>query len=157
MPARRGLARTAEGLADANLRHHTAAQGAPQGIFGVPGAGRMTCSGPAIALSGAPVDQGPTRLSFAPMPPRPAVRPRLVIFDLDGVVYRGSDAVPGAAALIAWLQGRRVAVRYATNNSMASPEAYVDRLGALGIVADAEEVVTSTTATIGYLHRHHPE
>lgn len=87
-------------------------------------------------------------------PDRP---PRLVIFDLDGVVYRGHEPVPGAVELIGWLKGRGVLVRYATNNSMASREAYVHRLGDLGISAAADEVVTSTSATIGYLQHHLPD
>ncbi len=88
------------------------------------------------------------------MPSRPANRPRLVVFDLDGVVYRGRQAVPGAPQLIGWLRERSVAVRYATNNSMSSRETYVERLAGMGITANAEEVVTSTSATIGYLQRH---
>ncbi len=88
---------------------------------------------------------------------RPVRAPRLVIFDLDGVVYRGHEAVPGAADLIGWLRSRGVAVRYATNNSMASRETYVHRLAALGITAHVDEIVTSTSATIGFLHRHLPD
>lgn len=80
-----------------------------------------------------------------------------MIFDLDGVVYRGREAVPGAVELIAWLHRRGVAVRFATNNSMASQEAYVERLGELGVTASAAEIVTSTSATVGYLRRHLPE
>jgi ribonucleotide monophosphatase NagD (HAD superfamily) len=38
-------------------------------------------------------------------------RVRLVIFDLDGVIYRGSQPVAGAVELVAWLHERRVAVR----------------------------------------------
>jgi HAD superfamily hydrolase (TIGR01450 family) len=91
------------------------------------------------------------------MPAGPNRPPRLVIFDLDGVVYRGREPVPGAVALIAWLRARGILVRYATNNSMASREAYVHRLGDLGITAAADEVVTSTSATIGYLRHHLPD
>jgi HAD superfamily hydrolase (TIGR01450 family) len=90
------------------------------------------------------------------MPQRPPRRPRLVIFDLDGVVYRGLDPVPGAAQLINELHRRRVRVRYATNNSMASREAYVERLGAMGIPTSVPEIVTSTSATVGYLGHHLP-
>ncbi len=90
------------------------------------------------------------------MPPRPSGPPRLVIFDLDGVVYRGRQPVPGAVELIGWLRTIGVPVRYATNNSMASREAYVHRLADLGITTTADEIVTSTSATIGYLHRHLP-
>jgi len=88
---------------------------------------------------------------------RPPRRPRVVIFDLDGVVYRGLDPVPGAAQLINSLHQRRVRVRYATNNSMASREAYVERLGAMGIPSSVAEIVTSTSATVGYLRHHLPE
>lgn len=91
------------------------------------------------------------------MPQRPQRRTRLVIFDLDGVVYRGVDPVPGAAQLINDLHRRRVRVRYATNNSMASREAYVERLGAMGIPAAVSEIVTSTSATVGYLNHHLPD
>src|SRR5947208_16757522 len=88
---------------------------------------------------------------------RPPRRPRVVIFDLDGVVYRGLDPVPGAAQLINSLHQRRVRVRYATNNSMASREAYVERLGAMGIPSSVAEIVTSTSATVGYLRHHLPD
>jgi len=91
------------------------------------------------------------------MPKRPPRRPRLVIFDLDGVVYRGLDPVPGAARLINSLHDRKLLVRYATNNSMASREAYVERLGAMGMPASVREIVTSTSATVGYLLHHLPK
>jgi 4-nitrophenyl phosphatase len=83
-------------------------------------------------------------------------RVRLVIFDLDGVVYRGSEPVPGAPALVDALHRRGVAVRFATNNSMATRAAYVDRLAAMGVRASADEIVTSTSATIEHLRRHAP-
>lgn len=91
------------------------------------------------------------------MPERPARRPRLVIVDLDGVVYRGSQAVPGAAELVAQLQEAGITVRYATNNSMATREAYVARLAGHGIEATADQIVTSTSATIAFLRRQMPD
>jgi HAD superfamily hydrolase (TIGR01450 family) len=84
-------------------------------------------------------------------------RVRLVIFDLDGVVYRGSEPVPGAAELVAFLHGHGTPVRFATNNSTATRQAYADRLREMGIGASAEEIVTSTSATIEHLRRHAPE
>ena len=84
-------------------------------------------------------------------------RVRLVIFDLDGVVYRGDEAIPGAAGLVAWLHRCRVAVRFATNNSMVAREGYVERLGAMGIETTADEIVTSSSATVEHLHRHAPD
>ena len=84
-------------------------------------------------------------------------RVRLVIFDLDGVVYRGDQPVPGAAELVSWLHGSGVAVRFATNNSMVAREGYVERLGAMGIATSVEEIVTSSSATVAHLHRHAPD
>ncbi len=80
-----------------------------------------------------------------------------MIFDLDGVVYRGDQPVPGAAELIAALHRRGTLVRFATNNSMATREAYVARLADMGIPADPEEIVTSTSATIDHLRLHLPQ
>jgi 4-nitrophenyl phosphatase len=81
---------------------------------------------------------------------------RLVIFDLDGVVYRGAQAVPGARELVAWLHERGALVRFATNNSMVARTGYVERLGAMGIPTAVDEIVTSTSATVEHLRRHAP-
>ncbi|MDH4333865.1 MAG: HAD-IIA family hydrolase [Chloroflexota bacterium] len=91
------------------------------------------------------------------MQPAISIAPRLVIFDLDGVVYRGDRPIPGAAALVAAMHGSGIAVRFATNNSMATRPEYADRLNGMGIAATAAEVVTSTSATIDHLHAHLPE
>lgn len=94
---------------------------------------------------------------IAPMLSDPGPRPQLVIFDLDGVVYRGDHAVHGAAELIDGLRRAGIAVRFATNNSMCRPEEFGRRLEAVGVYADPEQIVTSTTATIDHLLRHLPE
>ena len=82
---------------------------------------------------------------------------RLVIFDLDGVIYRGERAIDGAVDLVADLKAAGVAVRFATNNSTVDRSAYVARLARLGIGTVRDEVVTSTSATIEHLARHAPE
>ena len=73
---------------------------------------------------------------------------RLVIFDLDGVVYRGAEPVPGVAEAIA--------TRFATNNSTVDRDVYVARLGEMGIRTRRDAVVTSTSATIEHLAVHAP-
>ena len=82
---------------------------------------------------------------------------RLVIFDLDGVIYRGRQPVPGAAELVAGLRKAGLLVRFATNNSMATRAMYVPRLVEMGIPAEIDEIVTSTSATIDHLRAHLPE
>ncbi len=84
-------------------------------------------------------------------------RVRLIIFDLDGVIYRGPDAIPGAADLVAWLHASGTLVRFATNNSTVTRAGYVARLAAMGVATSEEEVVTSTWATVEHLRRHAPE
>jgi phosphoglycolate/pyridoxal phosphate phosphatase family enzyme len=79
---------------------------------------------------------------------------RLVIFDLDGVIYRGRQPVPGAAALVAMLRERGLLLRFATNNSMATRAMYVPRLVEMGIPVELDEIVTSTSATIDHLRAH---
>jgi HAD superfamily hydrolase (TIGR01450 family) len=90
------------------------------------------------------------------MPDLPAIV-RLVVFDLDGVVYRGDRPIPGASDLIAALHDRGVTVRFATNNSMVTRAGYVERLGAMGIPTAEGEVVTSTSATVVHLAYHAPD
>ena len=87
----------------------------------------------------------------------PPHRLRLVILDLDGVVYRGDRPVEGAVELVGRLHAAGLLVRYATNNSMSTRSAYAERLRGMGIAADAAEIVTSTSATIDHLRRHEPQ
>jgi 4-nitrophenyl phosphatase len=89
-------------------------------------------------------------------PDRPPV-PRLVIFDLDGVVYRGNEPVPGAAALVDALRRAGRLVRFATNNSSATRAEYVTRLAGHGIPATIEEIVTSSHATVEHIQAHLPQ
>ncbi|HWB35452.1 MAG TPA: HAD-IIA family hydrolase [Rugosimonospora sp.] len=70
----------------------------------------------------------------------------LLIFDLDGVVVLGSEAVPYAVEAVnrLYAEGRRVA--YATNNASRSPVQVAALLGGLGIGAVPDEVITSPQA-----------
>ena len=69
-----------------------------------------------------------------------------VLFDLDGVVYLGPVAVPGAPPAIAGLRDRQVPVGFVTNNAARTPTAVAKHLTELGIPASAEDVVTSAQA-----------
>jgi len=70
-----------------------------------------------------------------------------LLFDLDGVLYRGEVAVPAAPATLAEL--RRVGARpvFLTNNSSRTCEQVADKLLGVGVAADPTEVVTSALAT----------
>lgn len=78
------------------------------------------------------------------------------IFDMDGVLYRGLSALPGVNELLGAITGRGASFVLATNNSMASPEEYTERLAGMGINVTADKIQTSGTATRDYLLEHVP-
>jgi len=71
----------------------------------------------------------------------------MVGFDLDGVVYRGPDAVPGAPEVIAELRRKGIRVGFVTNNAQRGPSVVADHLTSLGIECTPDDVVTSAQAT----------
>lgn len=71
-----------------------------------------------------------------------------VIADMDGVLWRGNDPLPGAAEFFAALE---IPYVFATNNSTRSVGDYVEKLGKMGITATPAQIVTSATATAAYL------
>jgi HAD superfamily hydrolase (TIGR01457 family) len=74
-----------------------------------------------------------------------------VLFDLDGVLYRGSDDVPGAADAVADVRRRGARVAFVTNNSSRTLEQVAAKLTGHGIDASPDEVVTSAMATADLL------
>lgn len=75
------------------------------------------------------------------------------LFDLDGVLYLGPVAVPGAAEAIAGLRELGVRVGFVTNNAARSPETVAEHLTDLGILADVSDIVTSAQAGAHMLAR----
>jgi HAD superfamily hydrolase (TIGR01450 family) len=78
---------------------------------------------------------------------RLADRYRAVLLDLDGVLYRGDGAVPGAAEVVAELRAAGKRIVFLTNNSARTPEQVAAKLRGLGIEAAPDEVVTSARPT----------
>ncbi len=68
------------------------------------------------------------------------------LFDLDGVVYLGPSAVPGAVEGIAALRERNAKLGFVTNNAARPPGVVADHLRQLGVAATEEDVVTSSQA-----------
>jgi HAD superfamily hydrolase (TIGR01450 family) len=75
--------------------------------------------------------------------PPPATVHDVALLDLDGVVYVGPDAVPGAAEAIAAAAEHGLRSVYVTNNASRTPEAVSAQLRGLGVPAETEDVVTS--------------
>lgn len=81
---------------------------------------------------------------------------RAVALDLDGVVWRGHDILPGVPDFFLFLRERGIPYLAMTNNSTRTIAEYVTRLEAIGIPIDGEHVVTSSAVTADYLARHYP-
>lgn len=76
---------------------------------------------------------------------------RAYILDLDGTLFRGEEALPGAVETVAKLRKRGSIIRYLTNNSSQTRAAYVQKLTRLGFEAKPEEVYSSAIGTAAYL------
>ena len=70
----------------------------------------------------------------------------VALLDLDGVVYVGEHAVPGAADALMGARAAGMRLAFVTNNAGRPPEEVAAHLTALGIPATPEEVVTSAQA-----------
>lgn len=68
------------------------------------------------------------------------------LFDLDGVLYVGPAAVPGAPAAVAAIRAAGVKTAFVTNNASRTPEVVAAHLTDLGIPASPLDVVTSAQA-----------
>jgi glycerol-1-phosphatase len=69
-----------------------------------------------------------------------------VVFDIDGVLVRGRQALPGAATTVAALREHGKALAFVTNNAAGTPEQVAAKLERAGVAVKAEEVVTSADA-----------
>lgn len=82
---------------------------------------------------------------------------RGAVIDLDGTIYRGTEALPGAREAITTLRERGVSLLFFSNNPTKTPAEYVDRLADLGIDARPEEIVSAASVTTSYLAREHDD
>ena len=82
---------------------------------------------------------------------------RHFITDMDGVLVRGTEIIPGADRFIARLEelGRQYLVL--TNNSLYAPRDLAHRLHLIGLEIPIERLYTSAMATASFLQSQRPE
>jgi len=90
-----------------------------------------------------------------------ASRPQLAsvkgfIVDLDGVLWRGGEALPGAVEFIRHLEGRSRPYVVATNDPTARPDELAGWLRELGMPVAPERVLTAGMVVIEALQRKRP-
>lgn len=81
----------------------------------------------------------------------------LLMLDLDGVVYIGDQAVPGAPGHLDRAREAGAHLAFVTNNASRPPEAVAAKLTGMGVAADPGDVVTSAQAAARVLADRLPE
>jgi len=79
-----------------------------------------------------------------------------LIIDMDGVLYRGDEPLPGLQAFVAFLRERPIPFILATNNSTRTPRQYADKLARMGVAVAPHEILTSGQATARVLAQEYP-
>jgi len=79
------------------------------------------------------------------------------LMDLDGVLVRGTQLIPGAAAFVERLRGCGIPFLILTNNSLYTPRDLQARLLHSGLDVPAEALYTSALATAQFLSRQCPQ
>jgi NagD protein len=78
------------------------------------------------------------------------------LIDMDGVLYRGHELIPGADRFVYELRTRGIPFRFLTNNSQRTRRDVVARLARMGIEAEEEHVFTCAMATARFLAKQKP-
>jgi HAD superfamily hydrolase (TIGR01457 family) len=79
------------------------------------------------------------------------------LIDLDGVIYRGEQIVPGAREFVAWLNAQQKQYLFLTNNSFASETQVLEKLTRLGISTSSSHILGAGQAAIQNIARRFPE
>lgn len=78
--------------------------------------------------------------------------PQLILLDLDGTLFVGDQAIPGAITSLAQLRERGFALRFLTNTTTKSQRELVAQVRALGFQLDADELISAPVAAKLELH-----
>ena len=76
---------------------------------------------------------------------------RALIIDMDGVLWHGTQAIPGMKDFFQALHELQIRFILATNNASLTPEQYVTKLDKMGVTISEDQILTSGTATALYL------
>src|SRR5205085_2019187 len=79
------------------------------------------------------------------------------LIDLDGVIYRGNELLPGAKEFTAWLDANQKKYIFLTNNSFATGAQILAKLAHLGIVTDDPHLLTAGQAAVQNIGRRFPK
>lgn len=79
-----------------------------------------------------------------------------IVFDVDGCVVRGNQALPGVPETLATLRGRGIRCAFLTNENQRTRAQVVEKLNGMGIPCRADDVVTSALIAAEVTRARHP-
>ncbi len=82
---------------------------------------------------------------------------KALILDMDGVLWRGNQALLDLPAFFTEVKRLGYPVVFATNNGTRSISMYVERLAGFGVTVEPWQVVNSSIALADYLSKQFPE
>ena len=74
-----------------------------------------------------------------------------LIIDMDGVLWKGSQALPGLTDFFQALRDLKIPFLLATNNASLTQDQYIDKLASMHVAVSPYEILTSSMATACYL------
>ncbi|MDD5462377.1 MAG: HAD-IIA family hydrolase [Methylococcales bacterium] len=83
----------------------------------------------------------------------PFINIRALIIDMDGVLWHGTQPLPGLTDFFQTLRERQIRFILATNNASLTPEEYVTKLAKMGVTVSQNQILTSGTATALFLSK----
>ncbi len=81
---------------------------------------------------------------------------RHLIIDMDGVLWRGDEPMPGLQRFFAFLRERGIGFTLATNNASQPAERFAHKLASFGVTIATESVLTSSMVVASYLEETAP-
>ena len=76
-----------------------------------------------------------------------------LIIDMDGVLWHGTQPMPGLTDFFQTLDDLQIPFILATNNASLTPEQYVTKLAKMSVTITKKQILTSGTATALYLSK----
>jgi NagD protein len=83
--------------------------------------------------------------------------PKSYLIDMDGVIVRGSELIPGAEAFLERLHQRNIKFLIMTNNPLYTPRDLQYRLQRIGVNVTVDHLYTSALATAQFLKKQMPD
>ncbi len=77
-----------------------------------------------------------------------------LIIDMDGVLLHGNKPMKGVEAFFQLLRKKHIPFVLATNNASLTQQQYIEKLASMNIDVAANEILTSSMATVSYLCEH---